>query len=370
MAFDWEDIFSFETLKIIRVIDLRLGILYRCLQLLIAIYILYEIIRNQRYLKMEPPVPAAIRISLKAPNSITTPYYCNGTMPCAFWDASDIQYPSDGTNFAFFTTRASILHYPNQPGCNTLRVSSPADHCFFKPTNNNVTILPNSYIADIEDYTVMIEHSIRGEATSIAIRNGVMDGELVSYNGTTIRKITNATRMASNPYAAGDIFTVQEILTAAGANLDAPSTANSANKTAGETYRSSGIVIAIIIEYKNVALKTNTITYRYLPRAINGNKYKAVENIYNTTDGSTTLINRNGIRLVFQQHGTIGEFQFIALLTSLIASLALLNVSVFLVEMIMLYLLPQRDSYQKVKYLPIGPPEKLPHHHDHHHHDR
>ncbi|RIB27320.1 hypothetical protein C2G38_2029471 [Gigaspora rosea] len=235
-----------------------------------------------------------------------------------------VQYPSDGSNFAFFTTRASILHYSNQPGCNSLRVSSPADPCFFKPTNNNVTILPKSYIADIEDYTVMIEHSIRGHATSIAIRNGVMDGELVSFNGTTIRKITNATRMASNPYAAGDIFTVQEILTAAGANLDAPSTAPGANKAAGETFRSSGIVIVIIIEYKNVAFKKDTLSYRYLPQVIDGNEYKVVENIYNTTDGSFTFIDRHGIRLVFQQHGTIGEFQFIALLTSLIASLALL----------------------------------------------
>ncbi|CAG8674536.1 9378_t:CDS:2, partial [Racocetra fulgida] len=61
----------------------------------------------------------------------------------------------------------------------------------------------------------MIEHSIRGKATSIALRNGLMDGELLSSDGKSLRTITNATRMAMNPNADGDIFTIQELLTAA-----------------------------------------------------------------------------------------------------------------------------------------------------------
>ncbi|CAG8622267.1 7221_t:CDS:2, partial [Dentiscutata heterogama] len=291
----------------------------------------------------EPPVPGAVRISLKEPNNFVVPSYCNGTTPCTFWGANEIQFPSDGAGVAFITTRASVINYPNQPGCNPLRVSLPTDPCFFKSTNNNVTIVPKSYIGDIEDYTVR-------EATSIALRNGVMDGELVSFNGTTIRKITNATRMAENPSADGDIFTIQEILTAAGADLDAPSTAPGANKAAGETYRSSGIVIVIVIEYKNVQFKKNQIAYKYLPQVIDGNEYKAVENIYNATDGSITLIDRHGIRLVFQEHGTIGEFQFVALLTALVASFALFKIAEFLVELIMLKVVPERYRYQEAKY--------------------
>ncbi|KAF0554088.1 P2X purinoceptor 4 [Gigaspora margarita] len=107
-----------------------------------------------------------------------------------------VLYHSDSAGVAFFTTKTSITNYFNQPGCNTLRVLSPADLCFFKPTNNNVTILPKSYIANIEDFTkkIMVEHSVRGKATSIAIRSGLMDGDLVSFNRTTIRKLTNAMR--------------------------------------------------------------------------------------------------------------------------------------------------------------------------------
>ncbi|KAF0502323.1 P2X purinoceptor 4 [Gigaspora margarita] len=353
MAFDWRSIFEYETFKVVKVQDARLGVLYRLFQLTIAVYIIAEIFLKELYFQTEPPVPGAVRITLQAPDNLITPSYCNGPIPCTFWGANEILYPSDGAGVAFFTTRTSVTNYPNQPGCNTLRVSSPADPCFFKPTNNNVTILPKSYIADIEDFTLMVEHSVRGKATSIAIRNGLMDGELVSFNGTTIRKLTNATRTAINPRADGDIFSIQEILTAAGANLDSPSTAPGANKATGETYRSSGIVIVIIIEYKNVPFKKDEISYRYLPQVIDGNEYKVVENIYNTTDGSSTLIDRHGIRLVFQQHGTIGEFQFIALLTGLVASVALFKVAEVLVELIMLNLLPERNQYEEIKYYEI-----------------
>ncbi|CAG8651514.1 15424_t:CDS:2, partial [Racocetra fulgida] len=101
-------------------------------------------------------------------------------------------------------------------------------------------------------------------------------------------------QMALNPNADGDIFTIREILEAARADLDAPSTAPGADKAAGETYRSSGIVIVIIIEYENVRFKLDQIAYKYLPQVIDGNEYKAVENVYNSTDSSITVIDRHG----------------------------------------------------------------------------
>jgi len=117
--------------------------------------------------------------------------------------------------------------------------------------------------------------------------------------------------MDENLYADGDIIRVSDLLTAAGANLDAPSTAPGANGTNGETYRSSGIVIVIVIEYKNVQFEKDKFAYVYLPRVIDGNEYKAVESLYQS-DGSYILKERHGIRLVFQQHGEIGEFSFIS----------------------------------------------------------
>ncbi|CAG8791454.1 12570_t:CDS:2, partial [Dentiscutata erythropus] len=129
-----------------------------------------------------------------------------------------------------------------------------------------------------------------------------------------------------------------------------PSTAPGANKSENETYRSSGIVIIVVIEYRNVPYKTDVISYRYLPRLIDGNEYKVVENIYNVTDGSYTLIDRHGIRFIFQQHGSIGEFDLITLLTSIVASFALFGSAKIIVEIIMLNFSPNRKNYKKAKY--------------------
>ena len=126
----------------------------------------------------------------------------------------------------------------------------------------------------------MIEHSIRGKATTIAVRTGLMDGKLMASDGCHVKSWTNVTRMDENPYANGDIIKVSDLLTAAGANLDAPSTALGANGTNGETYRSSGIVIVIVVEYKNVQFEKDNFAYVYLPRVIDGNEYKAVESLY------------------------------------------------------------------------------------------
>ncbi|CAG8636262.1 13263_t:CDS:2 [Cetraspora pellucida] len=194
---------------------------------------------------------------------------------------------------------------------------------------------------------MMIEHSVRGKITSIAIRNGILDGELVSHNGSVVKTMTNATRMSINPNADGDIFTIGEILSAAGADLDAPSTAPGANKTARELYRTSGIVIVIVIEYKN---NRKDITYRYIPQVIDGNEYKTVERIYNGTDGSITLVNRHGIRFVFQQHGTIGQFDLLTLLTNIVGGFALFKIAEFLVEFLMLMLLPEKEYYGIAKF--------------------
>ncbi|CAG8569830.1 4516_t:CDS:10 [Rhizophagus irregularis] len=308
---------KYETFKIVKVKDRRLGILYRVFQVAILAYILFTIFNDESYLKKEPPIPGAIRITLQAPNTFTNQPYCTGgDLPCVYWGANEIQYPSDGAGFAFFTTRATVTSYP--PGtCNFLTASSPNDPCVFNPiTNPSNVIVPKSYIGDIESHTVMIEHSIRGKVNSISLRNGVMDGVLKDSNGNTIKRISNATRTLTDPKANGDIFTVKELLDAAGVDLDGPSFAPGA--APGEINRSSA-------------------------------EYKATENIYNP-DGSYTIKDRHGIRFVFQQIGQIGSFNAVSLLTNLVAALALFKVATTLVELLMLHVLPQKEHYGTFKY--------------------
>ncbi|GBB84270.1 hypothetical protein RclHR1_01090009 [Rhizophagus clarus] len=347
--YDLDEVFAYETFKIVKVKDRRLGILYRVFQIAILAYILFTVFHDESYIKKEPPIPGAIRVTLQAPDTFTNQPYCTGgSLPCVYWGANEIQYPSDGASFAFFTTRVSVSNYPPPPNCNFLKAAAPNDPCVFNPATTPKNVLvPKSYIGDIESYTVMIEHSIRGKVNTISLRNGVMDGVLKDTKDNTIKRISNATRTAQNPKANGDIFTVKELLDAAGVDLDGPSFAPGADP--GEINRSSGIVIVIAIDYANVKMTVDEIKYTYRPQIINGAEYKATENIYNP-DGSYTIIDRHGIRFVFQQIGQIGTFNAISLLTNLVAALALFKVATTLVELLMLNVLPERKNYGTFKY--------------------
>ncbi|CAG8486619.1 1711_t:CDS:2 [Ambispora gerdemannii] len=249
-----DGLFSYETFKIVKVQDKRLGAIYRSFQVAIFAYIIYTIISQQGYFKKEPPVPGAVRISLEAPRTFSDSPYCNG-QKCVFWGANEIQYPNDGAGVALFSTRVKVKKYDPPENCDFLNPSGA--NCIFDPKKSNYTSpIPFAYIANIENYTMMIEHSIRGQVTSIGLRNGLMDGELVNTKGVTVKKWTNKTRVADYPNADGDIMTIGELLAAAGADLEAPSTAPGADRAAKETYRSSGIVIVIVIQYKNVPFKS------------------------------------------------------------------------------------------------------------------
>ncbi|KAG9300185.1 hypothetical protein G9A89_002631 [Geosiphon pyriformis] len=343
-----EGLLEYETFKIVKVQDKRLGVIYRAFQIAIFVYIIYKIVMDQGYLKKEPPVPGAVRMSLKAPKTLSTPDYCDGALPCVYWGANDILYPSDGAGTGFFTTRVAVNRYNPENNCTFIKASRADDPCIFDLSKTkNETLLGKSYIADIENYTVMIEHSIRGQTTSIGLRNGLMDGKLVNSKGKTVKTWTNATRTAENPQADGDILTIKEILDAAGANLEANSTAPGAKK--GETYRSSGIVIVIVIDYKNVPFKDNVISYTYYPQMIDGNEYKTTESIYQS-DGSYIIKDRHGIRLVFQQYGSIGVFDFISLLQNIVAGFALFSLATLLVEILMLQFLPEKKDYEEWKF--------------------
>ncbi|CAG8732723.1 8831_t:CDS:2, partial [Ambispora leptoticha] len=116
----------------------------------------------------------------------------------------------------------------------------------------------------------------------------------------------------------------------------------------GESYRSSGIVIVIIIDYQNLPFK-NTITYKYRPQYIPGNEYKSVENIF-MPNGSYVVKERHGLRLIFQQNGEIGRFDFISLLQNIVAGFALFSLATIIVEVLMLKFLPEKDVYEQVKF--------------------
>ncbi|KAF9197618.1 cytochrome c oxidase subunit 1, partial [Haplosporangium sp. Z 27] len=341
----------------------RLGGLYRLFQAAILIYIATSIIYQQRYLKTENIINGAVRVTLKAPSDgISTPSYCNpASQPCIYWNENDILYePSvDG---ALITTRAQITEYGpfnNQSDsqksiCN---VNIPTVGCdpYSAPST---LLLPTSVVADIERFTLMLEHSIRGQATGIQIRSGNMVSGLLrdSESGDVLQTFTDETRYVSDNsgdstkvvHLAGDVMTVGEFLKASGVNLDDLSLAPTA--TPGETVRTSGVVVIVVIQYAAKGWNPNRISYEYLPKAIPDQEYKVIETIRDFKNGNRVEINRHGVRIVFSQAGQLGQFSLMTLLTNLVAAVALFKVANIIVELMMLRLHPQKKIFVRSKF--------------------
>ncbi|KAF9972754.1 cytochrome c oxidase subunit 1 [Actinomortierella ambigua] len=263
------------------------------------------------------------------------------------------------------------------------------------PDQAPVTILtPASYVADIEEFTLMLEHSIRGQASGVEIRSGNMEyGELIdSATGLAVKRWDDQIRALTSPTwynkndvslmataagavgsssfqqwdpsasvldaklpwksrphkIAGDVMRVGDLLRAADIQLDTIS--ESPMATRNETIRSAGVVIIVVIQYGAVGWNPNKISYRYMPKAIPDQEYKAVETIRDFQAGRRVEINRHGIKIVISQHGQLGKFSLMTLLTNLVAAVALFKVANILVELMMLRLHPQKVVYGQAKY--------------------
>ena len=159
------------------------------------------------------------------------------------------------------------------------------------------------------------------------------------------------------------------------------------------TMRYTGIIVLVVIEYKNsYTFNTSDIRYTVTARQIANSQFKALQQIYTTFPNEFVEWNRHGIRLLFQrtgqssQHlilarkmkkdrkkekkkeisqfshlfiyffmivlGKVGKFDFQTMLINIIAGAALISLSTVAVDIIAVYLLPQKKFYGNFKYEP------------------
>jgi hypothetical protein len=93
--------------------------------------------------------------------------------------------------------------------------------------------------------------------------------------------------------------------------------------------------------------------YWYTVDHVKESEFKAYEIIRGTVvdEESTTRTrnNRHGIRIVFRQVGEIGAFDFQTTMINLVVALGLLGLATTMVDVMMVYVLPQKDVYAKAK---------------------
>jgi len=349
---DWDELLAYDTIKIVRVKDRYLGILRILFLLAIFGYIVgYVLIYSKKYLNIEIPI-GSIRTSLQKVNATTYPYkhsYCsqyelaNGgyspyfdVLNCKVWDEYQTVFPAEVLDSIFVTTKISRQ---NQVAM-CVDLSQPCVRPWVSVDNDAF------YLCDVESGTIKIEHSMismvnyknSGNDPQYAGSNRDMTGKLVDISGNTIQT-----------FGLGmDIMTVDIMLTAAGVNLSDISDVLSDNGVQ-DTYRNTGTLLLFTIDYSNI--DSSSTVYTYSVSKFPSSETTLHQILYNV-DNSTIrqIYQRSGVKFIFRQTGQIGRADAQTTIIQLVSALGLLSVATLVVELFMLYLLPNKKEYTKYKF--------------------
>eukprot|EP00455_Lapot_gusevi_P057522 TRINITY_DN9823_c0_g1_i2.p1 TRINITY_DN9823_c0_g1~~TRINITY_DN9823_c0_g1_i2.p1 ORF type:complete len:404 (+),score=118.13 TRINITY_DN9823_c0_g1_i2:65-1276(+) len=350
-SIDLDEVFSYQTSKVVVVKDRMLGIIRLLMVLAIFIYVVaFVIVYKKRYLDIEVPVGVSYTSLLK-PNRPTLPQnfsYCIGSknasseaLPCLVWDEYDVQYPSTPYQSMFLTTRVKLSTETRV--CGGVNQSMPTGGCSrpWKTTGTD----QEYFLADIESFSIRVYHSFQARVFYSETGDSYYSRSSTQMSGSIRDKAGNVIHeFPSNQY---DQFDVALLLQAAqvdlGNNVDTEAALDDP-----ESMRHSGIILLVFITYDN--LHTTDPIYSYYISRVPGVEFKTVE-----TEPIDALhranINRHGIKIFFIQSGQIGRFSFQTALIQLVASLGLLSVAGLIVDNLMLYVMPYRKFYQKYKFV-------------------
>ncbi|KAK5574854.1 hypothetical protein RB653_010108 [Dictyostelium firmibasis] len=345
LNFDWDDIFQYSTVKVVRIRDRRLGILHLLFLVGIVAYIvIYSAIVKKGYLFTEVPI-GSVRTSLKAPNTFASNLtYClnqNSTekyqwtpLECNYWDEQLALFPVGQDSTFTCTTR--------------VRLSKQKADCDFTSPNCKFVDVPgtaqNIYIADIESFTILIDHTMYASSSGSQFNAVDLHGYILNQDGDEVQINENGTSVGVQ--GKPDIITLGQLLSFGGVSLDQSSPVDS-----NVSIRYDGVVLFVFITYSNTyTYSTSDFRYVYSVQQIENTIYDVPETIILESIDSRLLYKRHGVRVIFIQTGTIGSFHFQTLLLTLVSGLGLLAVATTVVDQMAIRLLPQRKSYSSLKF--------------------
>ena len=286
---------------------------------------------------------------------------------CDYFDAiAAVPFPE--TDHVFITTeqRLTSQRLVDQANGNAPCSDQALPQCDWAPaeSSDNITITPRGYVADVELFTVLIDHNL------ISLNRPDLSRTVADMSGRMLRA-GGGDVDPCRPYAAGkcprvvavgvpgqpDIVSIATLLEAAGVpTLDVPSGArNSTN-----SIREGGLVLLLEVTYSNFfygpaqtgSWNMRDVAYTFAVSAVPATEYKA-ETAEAGAPGATPLtrelFNRHGIRIILSTVGRVGWLDFQTMLVNLTVGLGLLAFSVVVVEFIAFSCCPLRSVYKQYK---------------------
>jgi len=322
-------------------LDRRLGLIYFALMGAIFAYIIiYSVFVKQGYIATEVPT-GSVRSTLLPPTQFQTVdklKYCNSTVgdtviPCYYGDQYDLVFPVSEVDAMFISTRITKTYFKALNECVTDQLSYSCRQ------RSDILYNTTYYFASVEDFTISIEHLVRGDQVNVTKLNTDIDGQLLDSNENVLKSFTDDARPS-------DIISVSDLLQAAGISLSDLSQSKGPEK--GEPLRNAGVVLIIFVTYSNSLTNVAKISYTYRVAYIPGADYQADEPRW-LQNADMILYSRHGIRMVFIQTGLIGQFDFLTLLTTIVSGLVLTSLATLFVDVIALRVLPERSMYKHYK---------------------
>jgi len=194
------------------------------------------------------------------------------------------------------------------------------------------------YVAGVEDYTLAIYHSFFSSGSGLSgASNTLPVGKMLIRNQNVCKSNPNTVDMHGNPtssspcyflaarnpqhLASFDEFSINNILIAADAQLDAMS-------GEGSTYRDAGMVLLLEIQYQNfLRWKIDPVTFFYNPVFQPSATYKYYEERpYSNDTNRALLVDHHSILIQAVPTGPLHRFNGLQLLLTVTSSLTLLGI--------------------------------------------
>mmetsp|Transcript_22653 Transcript_22653/g.51761 ORF Transcript_22653/g.51761 Transcript_22653/m.51761 type:complete len:638 (+) Transcript_22653:75-1988(+) len=385
LGFDFDNLFAYSTVKQVNIRDRKLGLIHALFRLSIIAYIIvYQLMYKCKHM-VEGRVYGTTRMTLQRPtveHCNPLHYDCEADLThvkdLPYCKQADRQDRSSSSNSSF---RSLDCLYLDEHAWNF--GFEDQDSIFLATRYNNITqtkdhghpktnpykfkkddVQLDHYVADIERFTVLIDHSFISRDSGLEGKASGLMGFWETHDGKAVHSpcfydtCKHQSKGAPDrggfdslvSITSGDIISFGDLLKMVGLN----GTLDQKTDMVSTSLRDQGGILMIDVVYNNVKLwdffgsQQRNITYTYRPRYVPTRGYKRM---YIERSGDERVLhNFHGFNVDVVVQGNLVTFDPQHLLLVLTTSVTLLALSHFFVDNLATKVLPLRAKFKLLKF--------------------